>query len=91
MLDMKNSAFKCIKEAMSWDFSIKLINADDELQWSSCICIDGIRVIVMMSSLFKILVNDMDDIFNKCSNIIPKHYHFKPTVDTIKISFTLNY
>ena len=33
MLDMKDNASECIKEATTWDLSIKLFNADAELQW----------------------------------------------------------
>ena len=33
MLDVEGNAFGCIKEAMTWDLSIKLMNTDAELQW----------------------------------------------------------
>ena len=33
MLDMEDNASEYIKESITWDLSIKLINADDELQW----------------------------------------------------------
>ena len=40
------------------------MNVDDELQWQSCICVDDIRVVVVESSLFEILVINETDIFN---------------------------
>ena len=33
MLDMEDNGSEYIKEAMTWDLSIKLMNDDDELQW----------------------------------------------------------
>ena len=33
MVDMDDITSGCIKESMTWDLSIKLLNADDELQW----------------------------------------------------------
>ena len=32
MLDMEDNASEYIKEAMTWDSNIKLMNADNELQ-----------------------------------------------------------
>ena len=53
MLDMEDNAPECIKEAMTLDLSIKLMNTDNELQWQFCICIDDIRVIDVDCSLLK--------------------------------------
>ena len=39
------------------------MNADDKLQWWSCICNNVIKVVVVESSLFIIRVIDVTDIF----------------------------
>ena len=40
------------------------MNTDDGLQWYFCIPIDDIRVIVVETSFFEILVINKTDIFN---------------------------
>ena len=33
MLDIEDYAFECIKQAMTWNLNINLMNVDNELQW----------------------------------------------------------
>ena len=51
MLYKEDNVPQCITQTMSWDLNMNLTNADVELQWLSCTCFDGIRVLVIESSL----------------------------------------
>ena len=33
MLDMEDNAPECINKTITWDLSMNMTNADDELQW----------------------------------------------------------